>query len=130
MTNGQANQEMVELVERLRQAANGFFPASNLGDYGVCDEAASAIETLLKQQEENGWQLIEEMRWPIEKPVIVSDGLNVYGAGWWHPGEQAWLDCGGICPTHWQPLPEPPAFLTKPALEDKYQPEQQGGGLA
>ena len=47
-----ANQEMDELVKRLRQAANGFFPASPLGDYGVCDEAASAIETLLKQQEE------------------------------------------------------------------------------
>ncbi len=55
------------------------------------------------------WQLISEMRWPINTPVIVTDGLSVFGAGWWHPREEAWLDCDGITPTHWMPLPDPPS---------------------
>jgi hypothetical protein len=40
-----------ELVGRLRQAANGLFPPSPLGDYGVCDEAATRIEQLLNRVE-------------------------------------------------------------------------------
>jgi hypothetical protein len=39
---------MTELVERLRSAACGW-PPSPHGDYGICDEAADALENALKR---------------------------------------------------------------------------------
>jgi hypothetical protein len=45
MTN-ETNLELAEMMRRLKQAGNGLFPPSPLGDYGVCDEAAALIQSL------------------------------------------------------------------------------------
>lgn len=55
---------------------------------------------------ESGWRTMDSAPKDGTR-VIVSDGGYV-GQGWFHPVEEAWLDCDGIVPTLWQPLPAPP----------------------
>lgn len=44
---------MKDLIERLRDAANGFFGRDHpLGDYGICDEAAAALSSQAARIEE------------------------------------------------------------------------------
>ena len=41
----------------------------------------------------------------------AAETLEPYGAGWWDQVAGTWImaSLGGYEPTHWQPLPEPPA---------------------
>lgn len=59
------------------------------------------------------WQPIADAWKYGDAKLIVTDGQAVHGAAWWHPREQAWLDCDGIVPTLFQLLPEPPAASNK-----------------
>ena len=71
----------------------------------VVAKASSMISA--SPQPPSGWKDISTA--PKDgTPVIVTDGAGVYGAGWWHSGEEAWLDCDGCRPTHWMPLPSSP----------------------
>ena len=115
----QANQEMVELMERLRiwkkyggivRHEHVFYGAATGAEYRMpmyspttinqpeplMSEAASAIETLLKQQ--------EEMREKAAALVSACDGLE------WNSFTEA----------GWKRVNDLRAFLTKPALEDKH----------
>ena len=111
-----ANQEMVELVERLRQAANGFFPASPLGDYGVCDEAASAIETLLKQQEEMREALTVFVRLERSIKIDIGSAHKARGAA---ASDFMREDDADFRRELEAAFDRARASLTKPALEDK-----------
>ncbi|GAA0212731.1 hypothetical protein QOZ96_001084 [Brevundimonas nasdae] len=94
----------MELVERLEKIT-----AKPAGPGGIIRakkrdliEAAACIRELVE------WRPIETA--PLDRTeVVVMDGLGVYGGAWFHPREAEWIDCGGCVPTHWLPLPPPPA---------------------
>ena len=65
---------------------------------------------LVDLEKKNRWRPIAE--WPKHSPgtALVFDE-SVHEA-WWYPGNDGhWSDVWGnvIVPTHWMPVPEPPA---------------------
>lgn len=53
------------------------------------------------------WKRISDGTWPANKTIIVTDGVY-RGPGLFAPGENVWIDCDGIEPTHWMSYDELP----------------------
>lgn len=56
------------------------------------------------------WQLIETADGP-EDSILLADKHGNVGEGYWYEDRRCWnwANHDPAYPTHWQPLPEPPA---------------------
>ena len=82
--------------------------ASSDDNLDTSTDDAAAIYRAMLTAAPDPWQPIETA--PKDgRPIIVTDGAAVYGSAWWHGRDSVWLDCDGCTPTHWMPLPAPPA---------------------
>lgn len=109
-----------ELVKRLRQYEGAAFETTACYN-GVRDEAADAITRLTREKAEARAQGAEGWK-PIETAPMVGgqfvpvmlwiDGFNTPDIGGWLDGvwvtPDDYFDITGK-PTHWRPLPPPPA---------------------
>jgi hypothetical protein len=109
--------DMIDIVEDLRATADDTEAVDNPGVAHLLKEAAAAIEML---RADRRWIPVSE-RLPTK---LDADGVPETVLGWypdyppailmvWHTGKE-WEDSDGSgqtvkAPTHWMPLPEPPA---------------------
>lgn len=63
------------------------------------------------------WHKIEDGDWPVNESIIVTDG-SYYGPGLFVPGEDVWIDCHGIWPTHWMSYRDLPPVEEEPSLSE------------
>lgn len=121
----------MNIVERLRDAANDTDAVENASVARLLDEAAAEIERLRAEKETRG-EFVDriadaflERRWiPVDERLPDDEAealiafedrsIGVAYAVFHHveeDGSQKWTDGNGFelkQPTHWMPLPEPP----------------------
>lgn len=104
-----------ELIEQLR-----FFSQSTANEHIISclyANAATAIEVLLAEREAAGWISVEENPPEVGEKCLITDGDVVYRGyvrpdGIWKTGikpDELWENTSLFPPTHWMPLPTPPA---------------------
>ena len=126
MTNGQANQEMVELVERTWAAFVNADDDRYFGNRTQREKQLAALHRLVEKVTLPLLKQQEEMREALQK---CRDQFDFYVSA--HMAKQPPdMDKAARNQEFVELCDDVLASLTKPALEDKSQPEQQGGGLA
>lgn len=113
---------MSDLINRLHTAAPKTFPLGAL-----CHEAAAEIASLRSQLDEarraDEWQDISTAPKDWSDVLLFdreyeNDHRMVF-EGYYDAEENLWRDSHGICvfPTHWRPLPAPPALQSTDGKE-------------
>lgn len=67
-----------------------------------------ALTELMELRAANTWQPIETCKKEKGKPILLLDVEGVIDIGWWNNNYKN-RDGYIISPTHWKPLPQPPA---------------------
>jgi len=95
---------MDELIERLRDASADA-AAEGYGVSGLLAEAAAALEAA----REDAWKPIETAPRAELEDLIASDGQTVFAVQWF---DGQWVNSFSdiVHPTHWRPIPAPPAI--------------------